>query len=310
MATHTPKRRQLAGVLVLLCTVVVWGATFPVAKSAVMTIDATWLAAIRAAITPLVFAIILLGVEGQSAFRYERRFWLVAMAGTLGFAGFTLFAFHGVRMTSPEHAALISSSQPVLVALGVWIWDRQRPAMFTLGCIALAVFGYALVVTRGDVHSVLAGGGWRGDLLVFIGSLCWLVYVLVFMRFSTWSPLRFTTHTSIFGGVATVAITVGAAAAGWAQAPSADALREHLPAIAFLVIGTGIIGVLTWNAGTQLIGALNAALFYALIPVVAFIIRAAQGESFALFELIGAAFVIGALVANSWYLRRRSLRER
>jgi drug/metabolite transporter (DMT)-like permease len=168
------------------------------------------------------------------------------------------------------------------------------------------MLGYALVVTRGELQSVLTSGSGWGDSLVFSGSLCWLVYVLVFMRFSTWSALRFTTLTCIAGGVATTVITAIASFTDLAVAPSASELLEHLPAIAFLVVGTGVLGVLSWNAGTQLIGALNAALFYALIPVVAFLIRAAQGERFAVVELVGAALVVVALIANSLYIRKQS----
>jgi hypothetical protein len=40
-----------------------------------------------------------------------------------------------------------------------------------------------------------------------------------------------------------------------------------------------------------------------LVPVIVFTIRFAQGQRFAPVELLGAALVIGALIANNLYLR-------
>jgi hypothetical protein len=43
-----------------------------------------------------------------------------------------------------------------------------------------------------------------------------------------------------------------------------------------------------------------------LIPVIGFVIEARWGRSYAAIELAGAAVVLGALVANNLFLRRRS----
>jgi hypothetical protein len=42
------------------------------------------------------------------------------------------------------------------------------------------------------------------------------------------------------------------------------------------------------------------------MPVVTFAFRAAEGASFVPSEIGGAAIVVGALVANNLYLRRRA----
>ena len=49
--------------------------------------------------------------------------------------------------------------------------------------------------------------------------------------------------------------------------------------------------------------ALNAMLMLNVVPVLVFGIEASLGRSFAPIELVGAAVVIGALVANNLYLR-------
>jgi len=76
--------------------------------------------------------------------------------------------------------------------------------------------------------------------------------------------------------------------------------------LGYLVLFTGVVGVLFWNRGIQLLGPLNAVLLGNLIPVITFGIRVGQGHRFAPIEIFGAALVIAALVANNLYLRRKA----
>jgi drug/metabolite transporter (DMT)-like permease len=64
------------------------------------------------------------------------------------------------------------------------------------------------------------------------------------------------------------------------------------------------VGVLFWNNGIRMIGALNAVLFGNLVPVVTFAIQIGQGVQFSALEFAGAALVIGALAANNLYIRQ------
>jgi len=72
-----------------------------------------------------------------------------------------------------------------------------------------------------------------------------------------------------------------------------------------------LIGVLVamsgWNAGSRLLGAINAMLFINLIPIVTITFRYLQGYRFSLIELFGAAMVIVALLTQNFVLRRKML---
>jgi drug/metabolite transporter (DMT)-like permease len=301
--------RFVVGVVLLLVTVLSWGGTFPVGKSAVSGLDPFWLGAMRYAVTIVVFAALLAALEGRGAFDYQGRFAVAATIGVIGFCGFNLFAFIGLQYTRPEHVALVNALQAPLTALGHWAWRGVRPARFTFVCMGLAFVGVSLVVTRGDPAAALAGGSLVGDLLTLGAAVSWVVYVLGVVKLSGFSALRYTTLTCIPGTAGLVLIALAATAAGFAHPPDAAALHAYRWEVAYLVVLTSIVGVLCWNAGIQRVGPLNAVLLANLIPIVVFAIEAARGTRFAPIEFGGAALVIGALVANNLYLRRAARRR-
>lgn len=282
---------------------------FSVAKRALPYLDAYALGSVRYALGVAVLALLLIAVEGRAALRYDGRFLAAALCGLIGIAGFNLFVWVGLGLTRPEHASLILALQTPMTALAVWGLRGERPANFTLACVAVALAGVLLVVTRGhplDALTDLArGGGLLGDALVFCGAVAWLFYTLAVARFPGWSPLRYTTLTCLpgFAGLlAANAIAIGVGAAtlpGWAEI-SAVAWQ-----IAYFSLGTVVLGVLAFNAATRRLGPLNMMLLLNLVPVGVFAIEAALGRSFVAAELTGAGMVIVALVANNLFLRHR-----
>jgi drug/metabolite transporter (DMT)-like permease len=141
---------------------------------------------VRYALGVVVFVALLAAIEGRAALRYDGRLVAAALCGLVGIAGFNLFVWLGLGFTRPEHASVILALQTPLATLAVWLVRDQRPAGFTLGCVAVAVAGVLLVVTRGDPRGALAGIGGRGllgDVLVFFGALAWTAYTLAATRF-------------------------------------------------------------------------------------------------------------------------------
>ena len=75
---------QLKGVLVMLMTVLIWGATFPVAKSALQSMDAFWMSGIRYGIATPLFVVILCSREGTAALDYRGSFLRASLFGVIG----------------------------------------------------------------------------------------------------------------------------------------------------------------------------------------------------------------------------------
>lgn len=281
----------------------------PIAKRTLPVLDAFGLASIRYAVGAILFVLLLGALEGRAALRYDGRFLPAVVFGTIGIAGFNLLVWIGLAYTRPEHAAIILQLQTPLTALAVWLVRGYRPASFTLACVAVAIAGVLVVVTRGDPLAAIAelasGGALFGDFLVFLGALSWVVYTLAAGHFSGWSALRLTALTSLPGAAAVLLFHAAAIWAGLSVVPQAEAIASVAWQLAYFAVASTVLGVLGFNAAVGHLGPLNTMLMLNVVPVGVFAIEAALGRSFTVAELAGAAIVIGALVANNLYLRAR-----
>ena len=286
---------------------------FSVAKRTLPYLDAFALGTVRYAIGVVLFVVLLAAVEGRRALRYDGRLLAASGAGVMGITGFNLFIWIGLMFTRPEHASIILALQTPLTALAVWLTRGQRPAVFTLGCIGVAICGVLLVVTRGAPVKALAelvsGGELLGDALILLGGIAWVSYTLCAPAFREWSPLRFTVLTCIPGAAGLLLAHAVAIALGVAVVPGWSQLAAVGWQIVYLSVCTVVLGVLGFNAAVKRLGPLNTMLMLNLVPIGVFAIEAALGRSFSVVELGGAALVVAALAANNLYLRGASTRR-
>lgn len=271
-------------------------------------LDPFFLGSFRYVIGSLILIAILWIAEGREALRYNGRFGRAALAGLFGFAAFNVLVWWGLVYTRPEHASLIVALQTPMTALTLWLLRGLRPGRFTLCCMAVAVAGVIVVVTKGDPAQALIGGSLLGDLLVFAGGFAWVVYIMIGQTLTGWSPLRMTVLTAIPGTFGLLAVNAFTIAAGYSLLPSMEAVLSVAWNLAYFTIFTVVLGVLAFNNAVKHAGPLNTMLTLNIIPVVVFGIEAALGQSFVAIEIGGALLVIGALVANNFYQRRTQAR--
>ena len=297
-------RNATLGVLFATTTALAWGGQFVVGKSALQTIDAFPLSTVRYALAAALWLLVLVALEGRGSLRLDGRGWRLFWLGTLGFAGFNLFAYTGLAHARPETASLIVALGPLLTALVLWHRTKVRPARATFVLLGVALLGVALVVSAGHPSSILHGAlGW-GEVLVLAGVLSFILYSLGAAEFASYSPLRYTALTASLGWLTIAGATLVAIATGLVAVPTTAQLTSVWPQIAYLAIPGAFVAVLTWNAAIKAIGPQNAVLFSNLIPVTTFAIEIARGYRPNAAELLGAALTIGALVASNLLARR------
>ncbi len=289
-----------------------WGAMFPIASSALHRVDPFHLTAVRYGVAALVFLALLAAVEGRRALRPDRRALELLALGSVGFAGFNLLSYIGLEHTRAQDAALIVAAQPLLAVFAVWAMTRRAPSPTTFAAIALALAGVVLVITRGRPSALLHGDGRGGDLLVFLGTVCWLVYTLGARRFPGFSALRYTALSAAGGTITIFAVTEAVTLTGGASAPSGADLAAVWWQLAYIVAFGAVIAVIAWNEGIRRLGPANGALFINLVPVVTFGIGVAGGYRPDGAELAGAGLTIAALIganlSNRQAIRRPSMR--
>jgi drug/metabolite transporter (DMT)-like permease len=282
---------------------------FPIADSAIKHVDPFHLTALRYILAAFGFLALLWAFEGARALQLDGRGLELFAFGSAGIAGFNLFAFAGLEHTTPEHAALIVATSPLMTLLATSALARTAPPRATLGFVFLALAGVLLVIGHGDPAGVVNGGVNGGDLMVLIGTASFVVYTLGARRFADYSSLRYTALSASGGTITVLLATEIGTLAGWLSAPSAGDVGAIWWQLAYVVIIGALAAVLAWNVGVKLLGAPNAALYMNLVPVVAFVIAIARGYQPEVAELGGAALTVAALIGANLTARRQDTRR-
>lgn len=295
------------GIAAAAIAVISWGIQLPVAKDAFDTVDPYFLTAIRYIGAVIFLGALLIYREGLSSLRYDGRAWSLSFFGVIGMCLSPTLVFIGMSMSAAEHAVIIVTLQPSIAAVTLWVMGKQRPSLFTIACIAVALIGVILVVTKGKLSFDGSRQALIGDMIVFAGAVAWVIYSLGVNRFSTLSTWRLTVLTMIPGAIATVAITIAMVQFADITVPSMDDYQSVALELMYLTFIGVVAAMLAWNYGLRKVGAQNATLLINLMPVTAFTYRAIQGVQFELIELIGVALVVGALMANNLMQRSHQL---
>jgi drug/metabolite transporter (DMT)-like permease len=301
--THQLNSSFFIGLISVATAVCVWGVQLPVAKDAFEVVDLYHMTSIRYAVPALLMLPVLALLEGRASLSYRGAAVPAVVLGVIGMCGSPMLVFIGMAMSRSEHAAVIVSLQPSIAALALWFLRGIRPANFTVGCIALALTGVVLVVTKGQLVFVESYRELVGDFIILLGAACWVVYTMGTSRLAGWSIWRITVLTMIPGALATVLITQVMVFIGYIHTPSATQLLAVGWELGYLTFIGVVFAMLAWNFGNRRIGPQNATLLINLLPVSTFVFRAIQGYRFAPIEIIGAALVVTALIANNLYLR-------
>lgn len=230
--------------------------------------------------------------------RLDRR-QLGAMVA-LGFAGVFIWNvcfFAGMERVPAGRGALIMALNPIGIAIGMWLVYGEHMTRWRWLGIALALAGAAVVISRGDLPSLLAGALGHGEALLLGSVLGWVVYTLIGRRvLGRISALATTTYAALFG---TAMLVAGALfEQPWRELAALPA-RGWL-AIAYLgVLGT-VVAFLWYYEGVQRIGASRTGIFINLVPVFGVAFSAVLlGEPVLASMVVGGALVIAGVALTS-----------
>jgi len=292
-----PRRAFGLGDLMVLATVLLWGASFTVIKSAYDEFTPLAFAGIRFVIASLGLLAILAILRHPLSVQ-RRDLARVAAVGLFHVAFYQIFFGVGLKYTTASNSVLIINTAPVITALLVWL-TRAEPITWRQAMgIALASAGVILLV---EASGGLSAGHLKGDLITMLAALSYAVTpMIVLPLYQRYSSLTIMTFGMVAGTV--VLLIVGLpelARQSWTVSSIAWAQ------LVYAALGAGTLGYLFWYEGIRRIGPTRAAAYFYLIPPVG-VITAVKvlHEPFGMLHLAGAFVIIAGVALTRWPAQR------
>lgn len=229
----------------------------------------------------------------------KRRFVLL---GLFGVGSYNVLLYLALETSTAINVTLIGASMPIWMLLIGAVFYQTKPGLLQLVGAVVSLLGVAIVLTRGDLSTLLSMQMVLGDLLIMFATITWAFYSWMLSRpgASTerqWPWAQFLMAQVFVGLLWTGFFDVFEIAAGQAYL---DLNLWTASLILFVAIGPSLIAYRCWGLGVNGAGPTVAAFFANFIPLFTAILSAAMlGEPPQLFHGLAFAFIVSGIVISS-----------
>lgn len=238
-----PASRDLVGYALGLAGVIIFGATLPMTRIAVVTFSPWFITFGRAAVAGVLAALLLAIVRRPLP---DRRLWpalvLGAICTTIGFPGFSSLAMQTVPAS---HGGVVLGVLPLATAVAASFINGERPSpVFWFWSLAGAAIVVAFTLRAGDANFG------HGDLYLLLSCVAaatgYACFAKVTRSVGGWETISFAL-------VLMLPVSIAASALLWRDSYAA-APPEAIAAFAYVSLFSMFIGFFFWNAGLALGG--------------------------------------------------------
>jgi drug/metabolite transporter (DMT)-like permease len=289
--------------LKLVLTAIFWGGTFIAGRQVAQDLGPFSIAFLRFTMA----SVLLLSLTRVQEGRFPRvslgQLVLVVLLHLTGVFAYNALFFKGLSLIEASRASLIVATCPAVIAIASVLFLRERLAPLQAVGIPLSIVGAAVVIAKGDLRGIVAGGVGLGELCILGCVLNWAAYSLLGrVALRRLSPLVSVSYSSLAGAIA---LLLPAFYEGLTRTIPAASVLDWT-SIAYLAVCGTVIGFVWFYQGVQRIGATRAGLFINFVPISAVILA-----FFLLREPITWSLAAGAiLVLSGVYLTNRTSKPR
>jgi len=277
----------------LVVAMALWGSSFIALKLAFAELPPLWVIFARMALGSLVF---LLAWRWRGQMHYRAGDWkyLLGLAACEPCLYF-LFEALALQHTSAAQAGMVTALLPLLVAVGAFIFLRERISRTTLAGFVLAMLGAVWLSLAGgaDEH---ASNPLLGNFYELLAMLCAMGYTLLLKHLSArYSAFLLTAMIAFVGTLFFLPLALFSA-----PLPR-DISPMGLGAVAYLgiVVTVGAYGL--YNVGVSRLPASQASGFTNLIPVFTLLFAILLlGERLNGMQMLAAALVFAGVLLSQW----------
>lgn len=220
--------------------------------------------------------------------------WTVLGVSLTGVAAFNVLVYIGLQSTSAANGMLLNSFIPLLIAALGALFYHERLKLGQWSGMLLSLCGVFIIVSHGSWQALVSLSVARGDLIVFIATVCWAFYTLWLRQIPAAIDRR---------GLMLVQILIGLVVLlplyvwEWQQGNVAHWNTYSLLAVGYVGIFPSVVAFMLYGAGVMRVGAAKAGLFIHLIPFFGALLSVVVlREALHLYQLVGMLAILSGVV--------------
>jgi drug/metabolite transporter (DMT)-like permease len=274
-------------------TVILWAASFPAITVGVRHVEPVGLAAARFALAAIAAGVWLAMNAGHAP--SLRHFGRLIASSLLGIALYNVLINTGQRTVSPGAASFIVATQTVFAAALAHLVGQEKIGPAAIAGTMVSLFGVG-VISLGQAAEVRFGSG---TPLILIAAACsGANFVLQRPLALRYGGLRSACWTMVVGALFL---------APWLPTGLEQTIRspEAMAAVAFLALGSGVLGYACWLTALAGLGTARAAnLLFLMAPAALVLAIPISGDRPQISTIFGgAAALLGVAIVNRSYRR-------
>ena len=288
-------------VFYMVLPTILWAGNAIVGRLAVGAISPIMLNTIRWSLAALILMPLGWKVFKTNSVLWQNKIrflWL----GLLGVGSYNSLLYLSLETSTPINVTLIGGSMPMwMLLIGALFYQQKAQARQMVGAV-ISLLGVVIVLSRGDLLSILNVKLVIGDLFILLATILWGFYswMLSHPGKSTerhWHWAEFLLAQVVFG------VFWSATFLGYEVAIEAVQLEINLWTVLLLIyiaIGPSLIAYRCWGLGVSAVGPSLAAFFANLIPLFAAIMSAALlGEAPQIFHGVAFLLIVAGILISS-----------
>lgn len=222
--------------------------------------------------------------------------------GLLGVGSYNVLLYLALQTSTAINVTLIGASMPIWMLFIGAVFYQVKPSFLQLLGAVVSLVGVTVVLTRGDLSSLLSMEVVMGDLLIMLATILWAFYSWMISRPGKsnerqWPWAEFLMAQVFIGFMWTMLFEGAEIATGHAFI---DLNYWTGSLIVFVAIGPSLVAYRCWGLGVNGAGPTVAGFFANLIPLFTALLSAAiLGDPPQLFHGLAFALIVFGILVSS-----------
>ena len=292
---------NFATITYLLLATALWAGNAIAGRVLVGSISPITLSAVRWGLAALL--LLPLGwrvfMPGSALWQNKKRFLLL---GLFGVGSYNVLLYLALQTSTAINVTLIGASMPIWMLFVGAVFYQVKPSILQMIGAVVSLLGVGIVLTRGDLATLLSMEMVIGDLLIMLATILWAFYSWMLSRPGSSSERQWPWAEFLMAQV-----TVGLLWTGFFDGFEIAAGHAFIDLnwwtaslILFVAIGPSLIAYRCWGLGVNGAGPTVAAFFANFIPLFTALLSAAMlGEPPQLFHGLAFALIVAGIAISS-----------